>query len=137
MIPFGKSSKSIVREINSSNFVLAGSLHAGICAFATGTPFAFSIDSSQEDHFKFFDFASYFGLKISFHEDFDSAMRWYVNEDSLHADREINDYFIFPNSLSEYMKFNISDFTDLAKLHTKSRNEVQKLKLNSIIEYIR
>jgi hypothetical protein len=136
MLPFGKSSKSLVREINASNFVLAGSLHAGICAFATGTPFAFSLHGSTEDPFKFYDFASLYGIKIVFQEDFESAIRWYISEDSLMLDRVPEDFQTYPSSLSKYIKFDLSNFRKKIEIHTKSRNTIHALKIKSLKDYL-
>jgi hypothetical protein len=136
MLPFGKSSKSIVREINDFNFVMAGSLHAGICAFATGTPFAFSLRDSSEDPFKFYDFASFFGIEITFHEDFESAMRWYVSEESMHVPRLPDDFDIYPSSLSRFFKFDQSIFHKKREIHTESRNRVHALKVESLRDFL-
>jgi hypothetical protein len=136
MLPFGKSSKSLIREINASNFVLAGSLHAGICAFATGTPFAFSLRDSTEDPFKFYDFASLYGIKIVFQEDFESAIRWYISEDSLLLDRVPKDFQTYPSSLSKYIKFDLSNFRKKIEIHTKSRNTIHALKIKSLKDYL-
>jgi hypothetical protein len=136
MLPFGKSSKSIVYEINEFNFVIAGSLHAGICAFATGTPFAFSLRDSTEDPFKFYDFASFYGIKISFHEDFESAMRWYVGEESFHVPRMPSDFDIYPSSLSKFFKYDQSVFYEKREIHTNSRNRIHALKVQSLRDFL-
>ena len=137
MLPFGKSSKSLVREINASNFVLAGSLHAGICAFATGTPFAFSLLDSTEDPFKYYDFASLYGIKIVFQGDFESAIRWYISEESLLLDRVPKDFEIFPSSLSKYIKFDLSNIRKKIEIHTKSRNAIHSLKVEYLRDYLK
>jgi hypothetical protein len=136
MLPFGKSAKPIVHKINDFNFVLAGSLHAGICAFATGTPFAFSLCDSSEDPFKFYDFASIYGIKISFHEDFESAMRWYLNEESMHVPRLPNDFNVYPSSLSKFFKFDQSNHHTKREIHTNSRNRIHALKVKSLRDYL-
>jgi hypothetical protein len=137
MLPYGKSSKSLVREINASNFVLAGSLHAGICAFATGTPFAFSLLDSTEDPFKYYDFASLYGIKIVFQGDFESAIRWYISEESLLLDRVPKDFEIFPGSLSKYIKFDLSNIRKKIEIHTKSRNAIHSLKVEYLRDYLK
>jgi hypothetical protein len=137
MLPFGKSSKSIVSEINSSNFVLAGSLHAGICAFACGTPFAFSLADSSEDAFKFYDFAEFYGINIVFKEDFESAIRWYLSEDTLHVDRVSKDFETYSSSLSEYTKYDLNSFRSKVEIHIKSRKLIHALKVKSLADYLK
>jgi hypothetical protein len=137
MLPFGKSSKSLVSEINASNFVLAGSLHAGICAFATGTPFAFSLGDSEEDPFKYFDFAQFYGINIVFQEDFESAIQWYINEKSLHVPRSPTDFEIYHRSLSKFFKYDQSNFRTKIEIHTKSRNKIHALKAKSLRDYLK
>jgi hypothetical protein len=137
MLPFGKSSKSLVSKINSSNFVLAGSLHAGICAFACGTPFAFSLADSSEDTFKFYDFAQFYGINIVFQEDFKSAIRWYLNEDTLHLDRAPKDFEIYSSSLSEYVKYDLNIFRSKVEIHIKSRKSIHALKVKSLTDYLK
>ena len=137
MLPFGKSSKSLVREINSSNFVLAGSLHAGICAFACGTPFAFSLADSSEDTFKFYDFAEFYRINIVFKEDFESAIRWYLSENTLHLDRAPKDFEVYPSSLSKLIKYDLAIFGSKVEIHTKSRNKIHALKAKSLRNYLK
>jgi len=136
VLPFGKSSKSLVAEINKSSFVLAGSLHAGICAFATGTPFAFSLGGSNEDPFKYYDFASYFGLSISFQEDFDEAVRWYLTEETLHLPRNSEDFEIYTESLSIFARKPAIDFHSKIASHVNTRNSVHSSKLISLRAYL-
>jgi hypothetical protein len=137
MLPFGRSSKNLVHRINESNFVLAGSLHAGICAFATGTPFAFSLDGSTEDPFKFYDFARFVGIKIGFYEDFESAMRWYVREQSMSFPRSSKDFEIYPRSLSRFFKIDISELRRITEVHTESRNVIHGLKVETLRDYLK
>jgi hypothetical protein len=137
ILPFGKSSKSLVCEINSSNFVLAGSLHAGICAFACGTPFAFSLADSSEDTFKYYDFAEFYGINIVFQEDFKSAIQWYVNEKSLHVPRLPTDFDIYQNSLSKFFKYDQLNFRTKLEIHTRSRNKIHALKAKSLRDYLK
>jgi hypothetical protein len=137
MLPFGKSSKSFVSEINSSNFVLAGSLHAGICAFACGTPFAFSLADSSEDAFKFYDFAEFYGINIVFKEDFESAIRWYLSEDTLHVDRVSKDFETYSSSLSKYAKYDLNTFRSKVEIHIKSRKSIHALKVKSLADYLK
>jgi hypothetical protein len=136
MLPFGKSSKSLVGEINSSNFVLAGSLHAGICAFASGTPFAFSLADSSEDAFKYYDFAQFYGLNVVFQEDFESAIQWYLSEDTLHLDRAPKDFEIYLSSLSKYIRYDLKDFRSKVEIHVKNRNLTHALKVESLNDYL-
>jgi hypothetical protein len=136
LLPYGKSSKSLVQEINSSNFVLAGSLHAGICAFATGTPFAFSLSESTEDPFKFYDFASFHGIDIAFHENFESAIQWYVSEKSLQLDLHPQDFEVLPSSLLKFVKFEKSTFRSKVQAHTISRNLIHSRKVNFLLDYL-
>jgi len=137
MLPFGKSSKSIVSKINSSNFVLAGSLHAGICAFACGTPFAFSLADSSEDTFKYYDFAQFYGINIVFQENFESAILWYLGEDSLQVGRAPKDFEIYSSSLSEYVKYDLNIFRSKVEIHTKSRKSIHALKVKSLTDYLK
>jgi len=136
MLPFGRSSKSLVVEINKSSFVLAGSLHAGICAFSTGTPFAFSLGGSSEDPFKYYDFASFYGISISFQENFQDAMRWYLEEESLHLPRAAEDFKIYTESLSVYARNQAINFDLRIAGHVAARNSVHASKLNSLRAYV-
>lgn len=137
MFPFGKSSKSLVREINSSNFVLTGSLHAGICAFACGTPFAFSLADSSEDAFKFYDFAEFYGINIVFKEDYESAIRWYLGENTLHVDRVSKDFETYSSSLSKYAKYDLNTFRSKVEIHIKSRKSIHALKVKSLADFLK
>jgi hypothetical protein len=115
---------------------LAGSLHAGICAFATGTPFAFSLRDSQEDPFKYYDFASFYKINIVFHEDFDSAIKWYASEESFRVDLIPVDFEVYPKSLLKYLKINLVELRSKIEVHANSRNRVHGLKLKSLENYI-
>lgn len=61
-----QSLRELLDKITSADFVLTGSLHAGIIAFAYGRPFAFWESGHIDIPFKFQDFLSSIGASCSF-----------------------------------------------------------------------
>jgi hypothetical protein len=69
--------ETLLLDIQSAEFVLAGSLHAAIVACAYGVPFGFWDTGFIDIPFKWADFAASIGIRSSFHGDVTSAFRAY------------------------------------------------------------
>lgn len=73
--------EKLIYEIASSNFVLAGAMHAAVIAYAYNVPFAFFNSETIDCPPKWNDFAMSAGLSIkevSFHSNVDDGIEWYA-----------------------------------------------------------
>jgi hypothetical protein len=133
MIWSGQTSLSILKKINSANFILAGSLHAGICAYATGTPFAFYDGSSTEDKFKYQDFASINNLNYEFHDNFTTAIAWYMDPANTPIDTFENQFETYAYETQEFSKINRKYLLEIIRRHNTKRNMIHALKVKALI----
>jgi len=132
LLPRGNSAQSLAKTISSASFVLTGSLHVGIIAYSTGTPFAFSMEKNKEGEFKYLDFASFHNLKLEFKNDFGDAIDWYIHEESMNRELSISDYDVYSKSLSKYLKISEKELLSKIGEYCKVRNIVHARKLNML-----
>ena len=131
-LSYGRSSIDLLRAINSSLFVLAGSLHAGICAYACGTPFSFYRGKNSEDLFKYDDFASVHNFKLEFNEDFQAGINWFLNNDSIRRPTEIHQFQVYDDELDPFSRFTKSDIYSLIQRFNNDRNEMMTRKIHKL-----
>jgi len=128
--PRGESSRYVLAEIAKSNFVVAGSLHAAVCAISLGTPFCFYRANTGEDDFKFLDFASLFEVELLFSLELNDAKEWYISNSGNF--RDIKKFVESPYSecLLEYAAIASNQYAEKVKRYLEVRNEIFDLKLS-------
>ncbi len=88
MLEIAESSTKLLTKIAGAKFVLANSLHAGVFAYALGTPFAFYDMENDENDFKYADFLSILGIDVTFVKSLDEGIAWYL--DSKISEKELD-----------------------------------------------
>jgi hypothetical protein len=126
--PRGESSKVLLKKISKANFVIAGSLHAGICALALGTPFCFYSKSTSEDAFKYLDFASLFEITPKFCTSLIEGVDWYLGNFEGLIDLEVEHFLTYSNSLKDYWKFSELDLRTKIEHYLSVRNGIANQK---------
>lgn len=129
---YGHSSKKILKKISTADFVLAGSLHAGICAFACGTPFSFYKRTSTEDTFKYFDFSLNYGLPVKFNSDFETAINWYLQNSEIFSNVKTRYFLNYAPELGKFSIYSIPDLEDLIHPFIENRFLVHQKKISKL-----
>lgn len=100
MLMRGTSSLEFSRLIAASDFVLTGSLHVGILAFALGTPFCFFKDEYLDVPIKFNDFADFYKLPITFASSADVGIEFFLENQNQWGDLGYSHFESLMNPLS-------------------------------------
>jgi hypothetical protein len=126
--PRGESSKIILKKISQANFVMAGSLHAGICALALGTPFCFYSQSTSEDAFKYTDFISLFDVTPKFCTSLSEGVEWYLANFEGIMDLQSEHFLTYSTSLKAYWKFSELELRTKIEHYLSVRNGIANQK---------
>ena len=131
-LSFGRSSLDLLKVINNSGFILAGSLHAGICAYACGTPFSFYRGNNKENLFKYHDFASAHNFQVHFNEDFETGISWILANDNIQKPTTIEQFMVYDDSLDSYSRYTRNEIYALVRQFNNKRNEIFKRKMGEL-----
>ena len=134
-ISYGKSSIHLLRIINESDFVLAGRLHAGICAYACGTPFSFYAGMNAENLFKYHDFASVQNFEVVFNNDFQSGIEWYLNHDTIRNPTKVDQFNVYARELEKFSRYTKSELYSIIRCFNDARNDINYLKTQKLKQF--
>ena len=129
LIGLRESAKRIVEKVAQASFVLTGSLHVGIVAFALGTPFSFYKNDFVDSPIKYYDFASFYDIPVSFSANISDGINfWLSNSGSYSRLTEKSIRKLHGGKISEFLKEGIE--SDKIRDFLTARTELINLKQN-------
>jgi hypothetical protein len=130
LIPVSTNSASLVNKIANSSFVLTGSLHVGIVAFALGVPFCFFQDEYLDIPLKFHDFADFYNLPITFAPNPITGIDFFLDNRNTWGSLQNHHFDLLLSPVSEFLnRFGISSSERIKTyLDTRERTFAKKSK---------
>lgn len=133
----GVSTKGLLQEIAEADFVIAGAMHAGIAAYALGTPFSFYKKDFVDVELKYGDFSDFYGIPYGFHSGLNEAINFYLNHADAYATLQPEKISCVLDPMSEFLTPAAESITELLPDYLSVRHVVHKIKVGRLSRYLK
>jgi hypothetical protein len=124
----GKSSKNLIAEIAQADFVLAGAMHAGIIAYALGTPFSFYKNEFLDVPMKYQDFSDFYQIPFAFSGNFEQGVNHYLRNEKSYREIDPSSILCLIEPMADYLHPQITNVTDQLSDFLAVRSVVSSVK---------